>query len=97
MTARETRTFSTRFSRLLLRDLSAVTRFTAQPEREAGFRVLRSPDLPSVLVELGYLSNSRDLGLMMSPDWRKRTVSAMAGAVDRFFSARVAARAPMSP
>jgi N-acetylmuramoyl-L-alanine amidase len=97
LTLRETRIFSHRFSGLLLRDLSPVMRFTAQPQREAGFKVLRTPDLPSVLVELGYLSNARDLELMLSPDWRARTAAAMAVAVDRFFSARVASRAPMSP
>jgi N-acetylmuramoyl-L-alanine amidase len=97
LTVRETRAFSHRFSGLLLRDLSTVTRFSAQPRREAGFKVLRTPDLPSVLVELGYLSNARDLELMLSPEWRSRTAAAMATSVDRFFSARVASRAPMSP
>lgn len=97
LTLRETRAFSHRFSGLLLRDLSPVARLSAQPQREAGFRVLRTPDLPSVLVELGYLSNARDLEHLLSPDWRRRTAAAMASAVDRFFAARVAARAPMSP
>jgi N-acetylmuramoyl-L-alanine amidase len=82
---------------LLLRDLSSVARVSAQPQREAGFRVLRTPDLPSVLVELGYLSNARDLDLMLSPEWRNRTAAAMASAVERFFSARLASRAAMSP
>ncbi len=95
LTLRETRAFSHRFSGLLLRDLSPVMRFSAQPQREAGFKVLRTPDLPSVLVELGYLSNARDLELMLSPDWRARTAAAMAASLDRFFSARVASRAPM--
>jgi N-acetylmuramoyl-L-alanine amidase len=97
LTLRETRAFSHRFSGLLLRDLSPVARFSPQPQREAGFKVLRTPDLPSVLVEIGYLSNARDLELMLSPDWRARTAGAMAAAVDRFFSGRIAARAPMSP
>lgn len=97
LTARETRTFSHRFSGLLLRDLGSVMRFSARPQREAGFRVLRSPDLPSVLVELGYLSNHRDLDLMTSPEWRRRTAVAMASALDRFFGARLSARAQMSP
>lgn len=97
LTLRETRAFSHRFSGLLLRDLGSVARLSAQPQREAGFRVLRTPDLPSVLVELGYLSNARDLDLMLSPEWRNRTATAMAAAVDRFFSARLVARAAMSP
>ena len=97
LTLRETRAFSQRFSGLLLRDMASVARLSTQPQREAGFRVLRTPDLPSVLVELGYLSNARDLDLMLSPEWRNRTASAMASAVDRFFSARLASRAAMSP
>ncbi len=97
LTLRETRAFSHRFSGLLLRDLSPVVRFSAQPQREAGFRVLRTADLPSVLVELGYLSNTRDLEHLLSPEWRSRTATAMASAVDRFFAARLTARAPMSP
>ena len=97
LTLRETRAFSHRLSGLLLRDLSSVARLSTQPQREAGFRVLRTPDLPSVLVELGYLSNARDLEHLLSPEWRRRTAAAMSSAVDRFFAARVAARAPMSP
>ena len=97
LTMRETRSFSNRMAGLLLRDLGQVMRFSPRPQREAGFRVLRSPDLPSVLIELGYLSNARDLDLMLSPEWRRRTTAAMASAVERFFAARVAGRAPMSP
>ena len=37
---------------------------------EAGFRVLRAPDVPSVLVELGYLSSRKDIDLLTSDDWR---------------------------
>ena len=97
LTLRETRLFSHRFSNILLRDLSPVVRFSAQPQREAGFKVLRTPDLPAVLVELGYISNARDLELLLSADWRTRTALAMTAAVDRFFGGRVVARAPMSP
>ncbi|MDB5512581.1 MAG: N-acetylmuramoyl-L-alanine amidase [Enterovirga sp.] len=97
LTVRETRGFSGRFAGLLRRDLGSVARLNTQPQREAGFRVLRSPDIPSVLVELGYLSNARDLDLMLSAEWRARTAGAMAAAVDRFFTARLASRAPLSP
>ena len=57
------------------------------PERSAGFVVLKAPDFPSVLVELGYLSNAQDVQAMSSPDWRAKTASAMANAIDRFFAA----------
>jgi N-acetylmuramoyl-L-alanine amidase len=47
-----------------------------------------------VLVELGYLSNAKDVQAMKSPEWRARTASAMADAVDRFFAPGHAAAAP---
>ncbi len=54
--------------------------------------MLRAPDVPSVLVELGYLSSSKDLDLLTSDEWRDRSTAAMASAIDRF-SAGVATRA----
>ena len=47
--------------------------------------VLKAPDFPSVLVELGYLSNAADVANMTSPEWRGKATSAMAEAVERFF------------
>ena len=97
LTIRETRGFSHHVSSLMLRDLSSVMRFSSHPQREAGFRVLRTHDLPAVLVELGYLSNARDLDLMSSPRWRDRTAGTMAAVIDRFFAGRAGNRAAMSP
>lgn len=97
LTLRETRGLSHRFAGILHGELSPVMAFSAQPHREAGFRVLRAPDMTSVLVELGYLSNSRDANLLLSDDWRRSTAAAMAGAVERFFGARAQARAAVSP
>jgi N-acetylmuramoyl-L-alanine amidase len=56
--------------------------------------VLKAPDFPSVLVELGYLSNAKDVQAMKSPEWRTRTASAMAEAVERFFPPSRASAAP---
>ena len=97
LTVRETRGLSHRFAQVLLSDMAPVLRFNIQPHREAGFRVLRAHDIPSVLIELGYLSNSRDTDLLVSEPWRRRTGAAMAGAVERFFGARLGARAAVSP
>ncbi len=49
----------------------------SRPLRSAGFSVLKSPDIPSVLVEIGFLSSQRDLDSIRDPDWR----AAMAGAI----------------
>jgi N-acetylmuramoyl-L-alanine amidase len=97
LTARETRRFSHRFAHLLLSDMGRATRWSAQPHREAGFRVLRAHDVPAVLVELGYLSNAKDADLLGSEPWRERASAAMAGAVTRFFGGRPSSHAAMSP
>jgi N-acetylmuramoyl-L-alanine amidase len=47
------------------------------PRQQAGFSVLKSPDIPSVLVELGFLSSSRDLGRLMDVEWRARMAGAL--------------------
>lgn len=47
------------------------------PQQRAAFSVLKSPDIPSVLVELGFLSSARDLARLNDPDWRARMVAAL--------------------
>jgi N-acetylmuramoyl-L-alanine amidase len=84
---RETRTYAHMFSRGLVSQWQAVGRLNHNPERSAGFVVLKAPDFPSVLVELGYLSNAEDVANMTSPDWRDKATTAMAAAVSRFFAA----------
>ena len=46
--------------------------------------------MPSVLVELGYLSNEQDEKLLISPEWRERTATAVADAIEAFFQPRFA-------
>jgi N-acetylmuramoyl-L-alanine amidase len=87
---RETRTFSNRFARLLMGDMKTVTRMHKNPLKSAGFRVLKAPDVPSVLVELGYVSNKDDLEHLQSDSWRSRTVGSVARAIDTFFAKRLA-------
>ena len=67
-----------------------MARLNKNPRREAGFRVLRAHDVPSVLVELGYLSSRQDLDLITSDEWRGKMVSSMTVAIDRFFATRLA-------
>ena len=81
---RETRTFSNRFARLLMGEMKTTVRMHKHPLKSAGFRVLKAPDVPSVLVELGYVSNKGDLEHLVSEDWRARTVGSMAQAIDAF-------------
>lgn len=92
LTLRETRGFSHTFASGLVGAFDSIARLNKNPHRQARFQVLRAHDVPSVLVELGYLSSQKDLDLLMSEDWRAKMVSAMSAAVDRFFAARFARR-----
>jgi N-acetylmuramoyl-L-alanine amidase len=91
---RETRTFSNRFARLLMGEMKTATRMHKHPLKSAGFRVLKAPDVPSVLIELGYVSNKDDLEHLVSEDWRSRTVGSVAHAIDAFFAKRLETAGP---
>jgi N-acetylmuramoyl-L-alanine amidase len=88
---RETRTFSNRFARLLMGEMKSTVRMHKHPLKSAGFKVLKAPDVPSVLVELGYVSNKGDLEHLVSENWRSRTVGSMAQAIDIFLAKRLVA------
>ena len=61
-----------------------------QVSDSSGFIVLKAPDVPSVLIELGYMSTKGDLVHLMSDDWRSRTANSLVHAVDVFFAPRMA-------
>lgn len=84
---RDTMNKSSHFAEFALKELAGVTDILPrQPHRSAAFVVLKSPDMPSVLVELGYLSNSHDAPQMQLESWRARVARALAAAVDRQFT-----------
>ena len=91
---RETRTFSNRFAHLLAGEMKNSARMYKHPLKSAGFRVLKAPDVPSVLVELGYVSNKGDLEHLVSENWRSKTAGSMAQAIDTFFAKRLATAGP---
>ncbi len=77
----ETLGFSVQFARLLVSHISNSSRMIRNPHRYAGFRVLKAPDVPSVLIELGYLSNKDDEVLLNQADWRAELAAELAAAV----------------
>jgi len=87
---RETRSFSTNFARNVVNEMRTAARLHKRPHRSAGFRVLKAPDVPSVLIELGYVSNARDLKHMVSESWRLRAGDAIVHAVQTYFTTRLA-------
>ena len=91
---RETKNFSHHFARTVVAELKTAAKLHRNPLKSAGFKVLKAPDVPSVLIELGYVSNKQDLKLMTSDAWRTRTSEAVALAVNTFFSTRLAGSGP---
>jgi N-acetylmuramoyl-L-alanine amidase len=63
-----------------------------KPHRQAGFAVLKAPDVPSVLIELGFLSNPRDEAMLRDPADRATLLAAVARALDSHFATRTARR-----
>jgi N-acetylmuramoyl-L-alanine amidase len=91
---RETKAFSHQFAKTLLTELKTATKLHKIPNKSAGFLVLRAPDVPSVLLELGYVSTKDDLKQLMSASWRERTADAMTRAIDSFLAPRLAGATP---
>jgi N-acetylmuramoyl-L-alanine amidase len=87
---RETKAFSLQFANGLVNEFKTSTRLHLHPLKAAGFIVLKAPDVPSVLIELGYMSTKDDLVHLMSADWRARTADSAVHAIDAFFAPRLA-------
>jgi N-acetylmuramoyl-L-alanine amidase len=86
---REGRLFSNQFARTLVSTLPRATPMHKTPLRGAGFRVLRSGEIPSVLLELGYLTTVEDAKMMTTESWRKDTADAAAEAIERFLQDKI--------
>lgn len=84
----ETKKFSFLFARTLVGELRGTAQLVKNPQRSAGFRVLTAHDVPSALVELGYLSNKLDEKLMTTDEWRGRMSAALVAAIDSYFGRR---------
>ena len=88
---RETRRRSRRFAWLVVAQMRGVTRLAPRPVRSARFIVLRAPDVPSVLIELGFLTNARDSNRMINDAHMRRVARGVAVAINRYFGHRPAA------
>jgi len=83
---RETMNQSARLAAVLVDELGERVKVLRNPHRFAGFAVLKAPDIPSVLIELGFLSNKDDERALRSKQHRKRVAQSIVAAVDRYFS-----------
>jgi N-acetylmuramoyl-L-alanine amidase len=85
---RETQNRSVVFARSIVGELAGSLH--TKKLRSAGFRVLKAPDIPSVLLEVGFLSNPDDEKHLTSDAWRDRMADQIVGAIDSYFAKRVA-------
>ena len=90
---RESKNHAMFFSKKAVAQLRPLTLMTGKPLRSAGFMVLKAPDVPSVLLELGFLSSKSDEKLLTSPVWQKKIAKAFATAIDSYFATEVASTA----
>ncbi len=83
---RETNSRSEDFARVVLAHIRKATKLSRGPHRSAAFRVLKAPDVPSLLIELGYLSNHADETRLRSPKWRADVARSLTRSVKRYFA-----------
>ncbi len=88
LTRQETRAYSHVFARTLVNYWKVAGRLNKNPQRAAGFVVLKAPDVPSVLLELGYLSSPLDSASLTSDVWRDKATGRMAEAIASYFADR---------
>lgn len=82
------------FVRSVIEYLGQSTNLMGNPDRSAAFAVLRTAQVPAVLIELGYVTNPRDAMQLRSDEWRHRVSTSILTAVDNYFSHQIA-RMPM--
>ena len=90
---RETKAFSAHFAKSIVASMRKVAKMHKHPLKSAGFKVLKAPDVPSVLIELGYVSSQADLKQLTSGTWQAKTAGSIVQAVDTYFGTRMAGAA----
>lgn len=84
LTRRETQAFSITMANAVVSSFEGQVGLINNPHRYAGFRVLQAHDVPSILLELGFLSNKEDEKLLLDEAWRSKVADLIAGAVRRY-------------
>ena len=87
---RETNNLSSMFAKLHLKSMKGNVRIHGNKVRSAAFRVLKAPDIPSVLLELGYLSSRYDEANLKSSKWQNTMAKTIVKSIDSFFALRLA-------
>lgn len=89
LTRRETQAFSVTFAESVIQSFKGQVELINNPHRSAGFRVLRAPEIPSILLELGFLSNKKDVSLLQEEAQREKIATLLTQAIRAY-------RAPLS-
>lgn len=89
LTQQATRNRSAIFAQTLLSSIEGQTPLLRRSHRNAGFMVLLAPDVPAVLLEMGFLSNSQDEKMLRDPVHRERLMNAVGDAIEAHFNEAV--------
>jgi N-acetylmuramoyl-L-alanine amidase len=81
---------TTVFARSVIADMGASTALRNEPDQTAGFRVLKTAQFPSVLIELAYVTNKQDAENLQSDTWRDKVSDSIMSAIDKYFSSQMA-------
>lgn len=82
------------FTRSVIEYMGASTELRAKPDQQAAFRVLKTAQFPSVLIELAYVTNKQDAALLASDAWRDKVSDSIMTAIENYFGNQIA-RLPM--
>jgi N-acetylmuramoyl-L-alanine amidase len=82
------------FVRSVIENMGSTTNLKDNPDRSAAFVVIKTAKVPSILIELGYVTNEADAELLKSEAWRDKVSGSIVTAIDNYFSHQLA-RIPM--
>ncbi len=85
LTQRETMNQASYFVNFLIKELRKRTKLLQRTHRFAGFAVLKAPDIPSILLEMGYLSNKKDSKLLMDKNYQEKLIDGIIIAMEKYF------------
>lgn len=85
---RSTQSNSTEFADILLQKLAGSTKLINNSHRRAGYFVLLAPDVPAVLLELGFISHPEDERLLRKESHRKKVMTSVTAAINRYFDSQ---------
>lgn len=78
------------FAKTVIENMGESTPMRNEPDQQAAFRVLKTAQFPSVLIELAYVTNKQDASNLKSDDWREKVAQSIVSAIDNYFSHEIA-------